>query len=77
MEQLEEKRINNKLNTYLRAPGILYGVFYVYRLYINGMVPLAPALAVITTFSWNAQYFSNAVAISYGRHQAMLASKIE
>lgn len=66
MERIQEKRINNFLNTYIRAPGILYGAFYIYRLWINGYLAWYYALPVIFSFVWNAQFFSNAVAVSYG-----------
>ena len=66
MERLTEKRINNFLNAYIRAPGIMYGVFVTYRMWANGEVPLMYAGPVILSSLWNAQFFANAVAYSYG-----------
>jgi hypothetical protein len=70
MESIQEKRINNLLNTYIRAPGIMYSVFYAYRMWINGYIIWYYAWPVIITFMWNAQYFSNTVAVSYGQSQS-------
>jgi hypothetical protein len=67
LDKLTEKKINTRLNAYIRAPGILYGAFFVYRHYINGGdLSLLYMIIVVITFIWNAQYFSNEVAISYG-----------
>lgn len=66
MERIREKRINNFLNTYIRAPGIMYGAFFTYRMWINGEITALYSVPVILTFYWNAQFFSNAVAVSYG-----------
>lgn len=66
MERIREKRINNFLNMYIRAPGIMYGAFYTYRLWVNGKINVLYAVPVILSFFWNAQFFANAVAISYG-----------
>lgn len=66
MERLSEKRINNFLNTYIRAPGILYGAFVTWRMLVNKELEIYYAVPVILSFVWNAQFFSNAVAVSYG-----------
>lgn len=66
MDKLTEKRINTYLNNYIRAPGILYGAFYVYRGCMNGDVPISYAVPVVLSFMWNAQFFSSAVSVSYG-----------
>lgn len=71
MSKLREKEINNYLNTYIRAPGILYGAFYIHRKYVNGLMPVFHALPTIASFIWNAQFFSNSVAISYGFNLAL------
>lgn len=72
MSRIREKRINNFLNTYIRAPGILYGAFVTYRMWANGSVSGRIAAPVIGSFMWNAQFFSNAVSISYGYALAKL-----
>ena len=77
MPKLQEKQINNILNTYIRAPGILYGAFYIYRQYMNNIMTLMSALPTILSFLWNAQFFSNAVAISYGYNMALEDNKIK
>jgi hypothetical protein len=66
MDRILEKSINNFLNTYVRAPGILYGAFITYRVWMNDQIEWYYAVPVIVTFFWNAQFFSNAVATSYG-----------
>jgi hypothetical protein len=67
ISKLTEKHINTQLNAYIRSPGILYGVFYVYRGYVNGMnIPFIYIIIIICTYIWNAQFFSSEVAISYG-----------
>jgi hypothetical protein len=66
MSSYREKRINNYLNAYIRAPGILYAAFTAHRYWVNGLVPGYVAIPVIGSLVWNAQYFSNLVAISYG-----------
>ena len=66
MSSYQEKRINNYLNTYIRAPGILYAAFTAYRYWVNGLVPGYVVAPVVASLIWNAQYFSNLVAISYG-----------
>ena len=71
MSNIREKRINNFLNTYIRAPGILYSAFTTYRYWANGVVPWYLAVPVIGSLVWNAQHFSNLVAISYGSAKAL------
>lgn len=75
--RLEEKRINNLLNAYIRAPGILYATFSAYRMYINGKVFIYYAVPVILSFGWNAIFFANEVAVSYGYNLGTQVSKIE
>jgi hypothetical protein len=66
MKRIKEKQINNFLNTYIRAPGILYGAFLTYRMWVNDQLSSWCAFPVIASFVWNAQFFSNAVSFSYG-----------
>lgn len=70
MKRIREKQINNFLNTYIRAPGILYGAFITYRMWINEQLSPWVAIPVIISFVWNAQFFSNAVSFSYGYERA-------
>lgn len=68
IDRLTEKRINTLLNAYIRAPGILYGAFYIHRNYVNQHdVPFAYMTAVLLSFMWNAQHFFKDVAVSYGK----------
>ena len=70
MKRLDEKSINTWLNTWVRAPGILYAAFFVYRQHMNGMLDLFYTAAVVITFVWNAQFWSSATSISYGYNLA-------
>jgi hypothetical protein len=63
-----EKRINSWLNMYLRAPGILSAAFLAWIRWTAGDLSTAYALPTVVILGWNAQYFSRAVCISYGRH---------
>jgi hypothetical protein len=65
-----EKVINVYLNSYLRAPAILYGAFLIHRDWVNGELAYYYPLLVIPSFVWNAQHFSKAVSISYGQSLA-------
>lgn len=72
IQKTMEKYINTLLNAYIRAPGILYGAFYIYRRYMNHHhIPFSYMIAVLLTFMWNAQHFFKEVAISYGRTYSM------
>lgn len=66
MKRIREKRLNTLLNSYIRAPGILYGAFITYRMWVNSELSVYYAVPVILSFMWNAQYFSSAVSYSYG-----------
>lgn len=65
-----EKVINVYLNSYLRAPAILYGAFLIYRDWTNDELAFYYPMLVIPSFVWNAQHFSKAVSISYGQSLA-------
>lgn len=69
MQKIVEKRYNVMLNTWIRAPGILFGASRCYLLLLKTAVPAYVCLPVITALLWNAQYYSSQVSQSYGRHQ--------
>ena len=68
---LTEKRINVALNTWIRSIGILYGVFYCYRQWLEGLISLTVMLPAAMALTWNAQYYSSEVSQSYGFHRSI------
>lgn len=66
LPKIKEKQINVWLNTWLRAPGIMFGAFICYQHWLavneDPVIHLATCLVLI----WNAQYFSSLTSISYG-----------
>lgn len=66
LPSLTEKHYNTYLNTWIRAIGILYGVFLTHQAYLVGRASAGCALAVCIALTWNAQYFSSAVSYGYG-----------
>jgi hypothetical protein len=68
-----EKRINVRLNMWLRSPGILFGCSVLWLNMLRGTTSFFYGLPVILALIWNAQYFAQEVCISYGRCQATSA----
>lgn len=68
MDPINEKRINMFLNTWIRSIGIMFCVFTLYINYIYGHFTNLPVtLITMNILTWNAQYFSQETAVSYGR----------
>lgn len=68
LDKISEKHYNAYLNTWIRAPGILYGAFYSYQQHLCGNLCLLHAIPVVMILTWNAQYYSSLVSWSYGYH---------
>jgi len=68
MHPLTEKYYNSLINAWLRAPGILFGIFCGYFNWRTGFIhcPSWVTMSVIIALFWNAQYFSHRVAVNYG-----------
>lgn len=63
---LAEKKWNVRLNTWIRAPGIMYGAFLTYQHWLSIQSETLIHLATCLALLWNAQYFSMLVSIAYG-----------
>ena len=68
MDKLTEKKINSKLNIWIRAPGILVGAYIFFYQYFHGIIDVSrlAVIASILAFYWNAQYFTERVVFNYG-----------
>lgn len=64
-----EKRVNVAINVWCRSIGILYCVVIIYCNYISGLLIDYPILVLVTmpVLTWNAQYFTTIVTISYAK----------
>jgi len=65
IQPITEKKWNNILNTWVRAPGIMYGAFICYQQYLINYEYPCTYIASACVLIWNAQYFSNKVAMAY------------
>jgi hypothetical protein len=65
---LHEKKINVRLNMWIRSPGILFACVILWIHMMNGTTSLVYGLPTILALIWNAQYFAQEVCISYGKH---------
>lgn len=66
LESIMEKRLNTHINTWLRAPGILYGAIMCHQHWLlTGTDTFGHMLSTLILV-WNAQFFSRLVSISYG-----------
>jgi hypothetical protein len=70
LSKLTEKYYNTALNTWIRAPGIIYGAFVSYQAWLTQRASPLIAVPVAVVLLWNAQYYSSYVAYSYGYHRA-------
>jgi hypothetical protein len=67
IEKITEKRYNVVLNTWIRAPGILFGAFRCHIHMLDQANMTLVCIPVIIALIWNAQYYSSQVSQSYGR----------
>ena len=68
ISKLLEKRINSKLNIWIRGPGILISAYIVYIQWKYSIIRYSAFLVaiVITGLYWNAQYFTERVVYNWG-----------
>lgn len=66
MNYITEKKWNTRLNTWIRAPGIMYGAFICWQHYLLTEQSLAIHIITSLTLLWNAQFFSNLTSLAYG-----------
>lgn len=68
LDPMTEKCINNHINAWIRAPGILIGTVLIYVHWHLGNLDCSgwSLFYVLAALYWNAQYFNNRVAINYG-----------
>ena len=67
---LKEKKINVRLNMWIRSPGILFGCAVLWLNMMRGTTSFMYGLPTLFALIWNAQYFAQEVCISYGKHTA-------
>lgn len=70
IDRLLEKRINSKLNIWLRGPGILIGAYIIFIQWCYQIITYDVRLLsiVILGLYWNAQYFTERVVYNWGHH---------
>jgi len=70
IQQLTEKKINSKLNVWLRGPAILFTSYIVYLQWRYSLTDssLIITLTIMTALYWNAQYFTERVVYNWGNY---------
>jgi len=66
LEYMTEKRWNTRLNTWIRATGIMYGAFICWQHYLMTGKDFWIHFISTIVLIWNAQFFSNLVSVAYG-----------
>ena len=68
LKSIQEKKINNYLNVYIRSPGILYVTTIGYARFRANMYTNTALMTISTAvLFWNAQFFMQIVVDAYGR----------
>lgn len=72
LDKITEKKINSKLNVWIRGPGIIIGAYILFLQHSNNVIPTSQPLLwfIIPALLWNAQYFTERVVYNYGRQEA-------
>lgn len=71
ISKITEKRINTYLHSYVRAPGIMFGLGMAFiELKAAGFHPLGLAFA-FSMFYWNAQYYTRKTCVNYGEKKTI------
>lgn len=68
LDRLTEKRINSKLNIYIRSPFIIIGAYMIYIQWYYQVIQYSiySIMLVIAALFWNAQYFTERVVYNWG-----------
>ena len=72
--QLLEKRINSNLNTWIRAPGTLFGSAFLYQALLRGNhpgVPWFPLALQLLLPPFNAMYYSKQAVANFAVHHML------
>lgn len=68
IDRLTEKRINSRLNIWIRSPFIVIGAYMIYLQWTYNVInySIYPTVLVMMALFWNAQYFTERVVYNWG-----------